>query len=133
MTEQEPYADDGSPFPTTYYLTCPQAVAAVSRLESSGGVERWSAAAAADPDLHASLETATKDQKELRRELAGGHVGSDGGALVELGIGGSSSPLQLKCLHAHVAFALARPVYLLGDRILTELGPLFPEDGCCTD
>ena len=133
MTEQEPYADDGSPFPTMYYLTCPHAVAAVSRLESSGGVERWSTSAAVDPDLRASVETATEDQRKLRRELAGGHVGYDGGASLGLGIGGSSSPLQLKCLHAHVAFALARPGYLLGERILTELGPLFPENGCCTD
>ena len=50
---------DGRPFPTTYYLTCPHLVAAVSRLEAAGGVERWSDAAAADPELHASLERAT--------------------------------------------------------------------------
>jgi hypothetical protein len=37
----------------------------------------------------------------------------------------------LKCLHAHAAFALARPGYLLGERILAELEPLWPET-CCT-
>ena len=42
VTEQEPYDADGEPFPTTYYLTCPHLVAAVSRLEAAGGVERWS-------------------------------------------------------------------------------------------
>ena len=42
MTEQAPYDDAGDPFPTTYYLTCPQLVAAISRLEAAGGVERWS-------------------------------------------------------------------------------------------
>ena len=49
VTEQEPYDADGAPFPTTYYLTCPHLVAAVSRLEAAGGVERWSAAVADEP------------------------------------------------------------------------------------
>ena len=132
VTEQAPYAADGSPFPTTYYLTCPHAVAVVSRLEAAGGVERWSALAAADGTLRASVERATDQQRELRRELAAGHVGRDEGASLELGIGGSSTPLRLKCLHAHVAFALATPGYVLGERIVAELEQLFPEDGCCT-
>jgi hypothetical protein len=132
VTEQDAYAADGSPFPTTYYLTCPHAVALVSRLEAAGGVERWSAAAAGDADLGASVERATDEQRALRRELAAGRVGSDGGTSLELGIAGSSSPLQLKCLHAHVAFALARPGYLLGESVVAELGQLFPEDRCCS-
>ena len=133
VTEQDPYAAaDAEPFPTTYYLTCPHAVAAVSRLEAAGGVERWSMAAAADPALRASLDAATLEQRELRRELAAGRVGRDGGTSLELGIGGSASPLRLKCLHAHVAFALARPGYVLGERIVAELERLFPEDGCCS-
>lgn len=132
VTEQEPYASDGSPFPTMYYLTCPHAVAGVSRLEAAGGVERWSAAAEADAELRASVEAATREQRDVRRELAHGRVGQDAGASLELGIGGSSNPVRLKCLHAHVAFALARPGYVLGERIVAELEPLFPEDGCCS-
>ena len=131
-TEQAPYDRDGNPFPTTYYLTCPHLVAAVSRLEAAGGVERWSAAAAAEPELAASLDRATEEQRVVRRELAGDTRGSDGGASLGLGIGGSRNPGQLKCLHAHAAFALARPGYELGDRILGELEPLWPVDRCCT-
>ena len=131
VTEQEPYDSDGAPFPTTYYLTCPSLVAAVARLEAAGGVERWSALAAEEPALRASLKHATGEQRALRRRLAGGKVGPDGGASLELGIGGSSNPLQLKCLHAHVAFALARPGYLLGEQIASEIEPLFPHDRCC--
>ena len=131
MTEQEPYDSDGAPFPTTYYLTCPHAVAVVARAEADGGVERWSERLASAPELRASLEQATLQQRQLRRELAEGRIGPDGGTSLELGIGGSSNPLQLKCLHAHVAFALARPEYALGTEIVAELGPLFPEDGCC--
>ena len=132
VTEQEPYDENGDPFPTTYYLTCPHLVAAVSRLEAAGGVERWSQSVAADRALSASLERANADQRELRRGLAAGREGADGGESLGLGVGGASRHGSLKCLHAHVAYALARPGYDLGDRILDELRPLWPADRCCT-
>jgi hypothetical protein len=131
VTEQAPYDADGNPFPTTYYLTCPHLVSAVSRLEAAGGVERWSRTAAHDPELTASAEQAAAEQRAIRRALAGSGVGVDDGASLELGVGGSRTPTQLKCLHAHVAFALARPGYALGERILAELEPRWP-DSCCT-
>jgi len=119
VTEQEPYDDAGEPFPTTFWLTCPHLVAAVSRLEAAGGVERWTRAAQEEPQLAASLERADQEQRRLRPEL-------------DLGIGGARAGAgSLKCLHAHVAFALARPGYELGERIGAELDPLWP-DVCCT-
>src|SRR5689334_22155182 len=72
VTEQSPYGPGGEPFPTTYYLTCRHLVAAVSRVEAAGGVERWSDAARADPALAASLAAADTEQRRLRRELANG-------------------------------------------------------------
>ena len=131
VTEQEPYDDEGEPFPTTYYLTCPQLVAAVSRLEAAGGVERWTAAAARDATLRESLERAHAEQRRLRRTLASGRVGRDGAASLDLGVAGAGRDGTLKCLHAHVAFALVRPEYTLGRMILSELEPLWP-DRCCT-
>jgi hypothetical protein len=131
VTEQAPYAPDGEPFPTTYWLTCRHLVAAVSRLEAAGGVERWSATVAADPSLRAELERATEDQRAIRRELADG-ARPDGGASLDLGIGGSRNPQALKCLHAHVAFALARPGYALGEAVLAEVPEPWPEQ-CCSD
>jgi uncharacterized protein len=131
VTEQAPYDGVGEPFPTTYYLTCRHLVAAVSRLEAAGAIERWSNAVERDPELAASLAAATDEQRALRRELAGDRVGREGGASLDLGIGGSARPEKLKCLHAHVAFALARPGYELGARMLSELEPLWPER-CCT-
>jgi hypothetical protein len=119
VTEQTPFDNAGEPFPTTFWLTCPHLVAAVSRLEAAGGVERWSRAAAEDPVLRASLASANDEQRRLRPEL-------------DLGIGGARAGAgSLKCLHAHAAFALARPGYELGDRIVAELDPLWPEV-CCT-
>lgn len=132
VTEQDPYDRDGNPFPTTYYLTCPHLVAAVSRLEAAGGVERWSQVVAVDRELAASLARADADQRELRRVLAAGRDASDGGASLDLGVGGAARQGSLKCLHAHVAYALARPGYDLGERIIDELGPLWPADRCCT-
>jgi hypothetical protein len=133
VTEQTPYDAGGEPFPTTYYLTCPHLVAAVARLEAAGGVERWSAAVEHDAALRASLERATDEQRRVRRELAGGRSGRDDGVSLELGIGGSRRPERLKCLHAHAAFALARPGYELGERVLVELDGLWPEVCCTSD
>ena len=120
VTEQTPYDDTGAPFPTTYWLTCPHLVAQVSRLEADGGVDRWTRATSDDPKLAASLARADEEQRCLRPEL-------------ELGIGGARAGARtLKCLHAHVAFALARPGYELGEEIVRELEPLWPPI-CCTD
>ena len=132
VTEQAPYDGDGEPFPTTYYLTCPRLVAAIARLEAAGGVERWSAEADRDPELAADLERATAEQRRIRTELAAGQVGRDQGSSLELGIGGSANPRRLKCLHAHAAYALAQPGYLLGERILAEVEPLWPARCCST-
>jgi hypothetical protein len=131
VTEQAPYDEAGEPFPTTYYLTCPALVAAVSRAEAAGGVEGWGERVFGDDDLRASLDRATAEQRAVRRELAAGEIGADGGASLELGIGGTTEPSRLKCLHAHVAWALARPGYRLGDRIAEEAAAVFPPDACC--
>ena len=118
VVEQAPFAADGEPFPTQFWLTCKHLSAAIARLEAAGGVEQWTAAAASDGELGASLARAHAEQRELRPELPGG-------------VGGSIRDGSLKCLHAHTAFALARPGYALGDRILAEAGPLWPGHRCC--
>jgi hypothetical protein len=118
VTEQAPFDEDGRPFPTQFYVTCRYLVAAISRLEAAGGVERWTRAVADDPELARSLQEADAEQRAVRPEL-------------DAGIGGSTRAGSLKCLHAHAAFALARPGYELGDRILAEVPALWP-DSCCT-
>jgi len=96
VVEQAPYDESGEPFPTTYWLTCPQLVAALARIEAAGGVERWSALAREDPKLGESARRGHEEQRRLRPELPSG-------------IGGQTRTGGLKCLHAHAAFALARP------------------------
>jgi hypothetical protein len=119
VTEQAAFDEDGHPFPTQFYVTCRYLVSAISRLEAAGGVERWSRAAQEDEELARSLEAAQAEQRRLRPEL-------------DAGIGGSTRGGSLKCLHAHAAFALARPRYELGERILAELPQRWP-DSCCTE
>ena len=132
VTEQSPYDPDGEPFPTTYYVTCRHLVAAISRLEAGGGVERWTRAAVDDPVLAASRARADDEQRAIRHRLAGSETGPDAGASLDLGVGGAGRSGSLKCLHAHAAFALANPGYELGERIVAELDPLWPER-CCTE
>jgi uncharacterized protein len=132
VTEQHPYDNEGAPFPTTYYLTCRHLIAAVSRLEAAGGVERWSAAVLESPELTADLTEATAEQQRIRHVLAEGQTGADHGASLDTGIGGSGNPTQLKCLHAHVAFALAQPGYRVGELILAEIPNRWPPTACCS-
>ncbi|HKT43540.1 MAG TPA: DUF501 domain-containing protein [Gaiellaceae bacterium] len=119
VTEQHPYTPDGEPFPTTFWLTCPFLVTAVSRIEAEGGVERWTKAAADDPALAESLRAANEEQRRLRPEI-------------DAGVGGGTRGGSLKCLHAHAAFALANPGYVLGERILGDVQPRWPER-CCSE
>ncbi|HEY0388771.1 MAG TPA: DUF501 domain-containing protein [Gaiellales bacterium] len=129
VVEQDAYLAGGDPFPTTYYLTCPSAVAAIAALEDAGGVDRFERLVAAGGPAAESYAWGAARQRALRRPAA---VMADGGASLELGIGGTARAGAVKCLHAHAAFALAEPGYALGRAIVEEAAPLFPETGCCT-
>ena len=126
---QPAYLGDGTPFPTTYYLSCPHAVARVDALEAAGGVDRYERLVASDPAATAEYRAGAVRQRELRHPAA---RMADGGASLGLGIAGTSREGAVKCLHAHAAFALAEPDYALGRRILAEAGPLYPAGECCT-
>jgi len=143
--EDLPYGPDGRPFPTLYYLTCPTLVAGVSALESGGGVRRWARRAKEDERLAGSLVKAAAQSRRRRRELARRYALPmlDGGASLRSGVGGvgaggrggagksagdAISGRTIKCLHAHVAHALACPSYDLGAAMLAEV-----EDPWCDD
>lgn len=118
VTEQAAFDAAGQPFPTTYYLTCPWLVSGIARLEAARGVERFSRLASSDPELARSLAEADEEQRRLRPEL-------------DVGIAGTRNRENLKCLHAHAAFALARPDYELGERVLAEAGERWCPDARC--
>lgn len=113
VIETQPRLPDGAPFPTLYYLTCPQASSAIGRLEASGLMREMTERLAADEALAAAYRRAHEDYL-ARRDAVGVLEGfpSAGGM-----------PDRVKCLHVLVAHALAAGpgVNPLGDEALALL------------
>jgi hypothetical protein len=124
VVETEPRLPDGTPFPTTFYLTCPRATAAVSTLEASGLMRKMSDRLADDPELAAAYADAHRDY--LRRRDAIGDVPEIAG------VSAGGMPTRVKCLHALVAHALAAGpgVNPFGDEALEALPPWWEAGPC---
>ena len=106
VVETAPRLPDGTPFPTLYYLTCPRAVAAVSRLEADGMMREMTRRLAADPGLRQALLAAHYDYLARREEAAR----ASGVAPLPAGTPSAGGmPDRVKCLHALVAHELAVP------------------------
>ena len=124
VVETAPRLPDGTPFPTTYYLTCPRASGAVSTLESSGLMRAMSERLADDDELATAYAAAHADY--LRRRAALAEVPE----LADVSAGGK--PTRVKCLHVLTAHALAAGpgVNPLGDEALDALGPWWAQGSC---
>ncbi|QGH68666.1 DUF501 domain-containing protein [Pseudactinotalea sp. HY158] len=119
-----PRLDDGTPFPTTFYLTCPGATKAASTLEARGVMREMAEELAEDADLAAAYGRAHEDYLARRAEL---------GDVPEIaGISAGGMPTRVKCLHALVGHALAvgPGVNPLGDRALELMDPLWSPARC---
>ncbi|HUK69188.1 MAG TPA: DUF501 domain-containing protein [Streptosporangiaceae bacterium] len=106
VIETAPRLDDGAPFPTLYYLTCPRAAAVIGTLEASGEMRRMTDRLASDAGLRRAYLAAHGDYLRRRDEAAR----ADG--LAPLPAGQQSAggmPERVKCLHALVAHELAVP------------------------
>jgi hypothetical protein len=113
VVETNPRLEDGTPFPTLYYLTCPRAASAIGRLESEGLMKTMTARLAEDDELRARYEAAAADYVQRRDALDRlGHGENQGGM-----------PNRVKCLHVLVAHSLAvgRGVNPFGDEALDVL------------
>lgn len=112
----QPRLDDGTPFPTMYYLTCPRAVAACSTLESQGLMTVMIERLRHDHDLALAYRRAHEQYLADRERLD--YVPE----IAEISAGGM--PDRVKCLHALVAHSLAvgKGVNPLGDEALREIG-----------
>lgn len=114
-----PHLDDGTPFPTRYWLTCPLAVRRIGRLESVGGVKAAEAKLASDPDLAAAHDATMKryaterdaliDEDDARPRPTGGVAGAAAG---------------VKCLHAHYADYAAGNDNVVGEWAAPDVEPL---------
>lgn len=124
VVETAPRLPDGTPFPTTYYLTCPRASGAVSTLESSGLMREMSERLADDDELATAYAAAHADYLRRRATIA------EVPELADVSAGGM--PTRVKCLHVLAAHALAAGpgVNPLGDETLEALDPWWANGPC---
>ncbi|MFS8102039.1 DUF501 domain-containing protein [Lentzea alba] len=124
VVQTNPRLPDGTPFPTMFYLTCPKLNSLVSTLEGSGLMKEQTERLAVDEELAAAYLRAHESYLAERDaiESLGTQVTAGG------------MPGRVKCLHVHVAHALAKGpgVNPFGDEalaLLTDQG-LWPTGEC---
>ena len=107
VVKTAPRLEDGTPFPTLYYLTDPRLTAEASRQESAGIMRGMQARLATEPDLAANYQAA--HERYLSKRNAIEDLGTD--------FSGGGMPERVKCLHVLMAYALAEGpgVVRLGD------------------
>ena len=120
----EPRLPEGTPFPTTYYLTCPRAASLIGTLEGSGLMAEMTERLRSDAELAAAYARAHEAYLAARAEL--GHVPE-----IE-GISAGGMPDRVKCLHVLAGQALAQGpgVNPLGDEVLERLGAWWEAGPC---
>jgi hypothetical protein len=100
VVKTEPRLENGTPFPTVYYLTLPAATAAISTLEATGLMSELQQRLAEEPELAAGYAAAHESYLADRLLL---------GEVEEIdGISAGGMPLRVKCLHSLVAHSLAK-------------------------
>ncbi|HET6625214.1 MAG TPA: DUF501 domain-containing protein [Nocardioidaceae bacterium] len=120
----EPRLEDGTPFPTTFYLTCPRAASMIGTLEASGLMKQMSDRLADDPELAAAYADAHRSYLDYRESI---------GDVPEIaGVSAGGMPDRVKCLHVLAGQALAqgRGVNPLGDEVLDLLGDFWSSGPC---
>jgi exopolyphosphatase/guanosine-5'-triphosphate,3'-diphosphate pyrophosphatase len=113
-----PYDANGDPFPTMYWLTCPEAAKAVSRLESQGWIARLNERVQLDEEFDLALEAAHRAYARERGGMAPEARSWGGVAGTRTGV---------KCLHAHYAYHLAGGVDPVGAWAAGEVEPIHGE------
>ena len=124
VVETNPRLEDGTPFPTLYYLTCPRAASLIGTLESSGLMKEMTARLETDPELREAYEAAAADYVARR----------DAHEVLENVPAQGGMPTRVKCLHVLVGHALAvgRGVNPFGDEALDLLED-WARKGPCVD
>jgi hypothetical protein len=122
VVQTAPRLEDGTPFPTLYYLTCSRLNSRIGGLEATGRMREMTERLAADPELAAAYRRA-HDAYLSERD-----------AIEPLGtqVSAGGMPDRVKCLHVCVAHALAAGpgVNPFGDEALAELGEWWQSGPC---
>jgi hypothetical protein len=120
----EPRLEDGTPFPTTFYLTCPRAASMIGTLEASGLMKEMTERLQDDQELAAGYRSAHDAYLAYRDAIA---------EVPEIsGVSAGGMPTRVKCLHVLAGQALAqgRGVNPLGDEVLELLGDFWAAGPC---
>ncbi|WP_037573421.1 DUF501 domain-containing protein [Phaeacidiphilus oryzae] len=126
VVETAPRLEDGTPFPTLYYLTCPRAASLIGTLEADGMMKEMTARLGEDQELAAGYRAAHEDY--LRRR--------DAIEVLEGFPSAGGMPDRVKCLHVLVAHSLAagEGANPLGDEALAALPEWWRKGPCvCAD
>jgi len=120
----EPRLDDGTPFPTTFYLTCPRAASLIGTLEASGLMKEMTDRLESDPTLAVAYRRAHERYLAYREAI--GHVPEI------VGVSAGGMPTRVKCLHVLAGQALAQGhgVNPLGDEVVEALGEFWLAGPC---
>ncbi len=108
-------SDVGTPFPTLYWLTCPQGRVRIARLEAAGLIAELQERLDADEVWRQRLLLSDKAYRAER-----------GDADILGGIAGCRENHKVKCLHAHTADWLARGLNPIGECVI-GMAPI-PDD-----
>jgi exopolyphosphatase / guanosine-5'-triphosphate,3'-diphosphate pyrophosphatase len=119
VIRNHPVDRSGEPFPTLYWLTCADAVASVSRLESEGWIKRLADRAREDRGFGVALEEAHRAYAEERGRWAPQ-------ARRWGGVGGSRT--GVKCLHAHYANHVAGGKDPVGSWVAGRVEPVHEQE-----
>lgn len=113
-----PVLENGEPFPTRYWLTCPLAHKRIARLESAGAVKEYEERRKTDASFSEALDQAHAAYAQERDALVQGDVAIKprGGVA---GVAGG-----VKCLHAHFAHAAAGGTNPIGEEVRLQIAPL---------
>jgi hypothetical protein len=113
VIENAPRLEDGSPFPTLFWLTCPILIKRASRLESEGRMAEIGEMLLGGDALRGRLEEATERYLERRDSHE---------VLTDAGAPPGGVPDRVKCLHAHLAHELADGPNPVGALTMAEVG-----------
>ena len=119
----DPALDDGTPFPTLFWLSCPVASKAVGRLEASGIMSDLTQRLRDEPDLAAEYAAASDRYVATRNEL-GPRVPRDDSA--------GGMPVRVKCLHTLYGHYLATGDNPIGAWTAEQVEPLPCPHPCVT-
>jgi uncharacterized protein len=92
-----PRLEDGTPFPTLYYATCPRLTSRIGSLEADGLMREQQDRLATDPEFAAAYRAAHETYLAERDAIE--PLGTD--------VSAGGMPERVKCLHVHVAHTLA--------------------------